>query len=241
MADRLQDRLCLITGASRGIGRAVAKKFAAEGAHVIALARTEGALVELDDEIREAGGKPATLIVEDITDSDKVDQIGAALFERFGRLDVLVSCAGIIGSLTPVNMIKPKDWDAVLKTNLTAQYRLIRSFDPLLRASSAGRAIFPTSRYATGFKPYWAAYAVAQAGLETMVRMWAHEVHNVSPLRVNLIDPGPVDTNLRAKAFPGEDETRHPSPDQVAEAFLDLAVPEFTEYAQTIRFADRNG
>lgn len=224
MSGRLQDRLCFITGASRGIGRAVAKSFAAEGAHIIALARTEGALIELDDEIQEAGGHPVTLIVQDMTDGDKLDQIGAALYERFGKLDVLVATAGVLGALTPVNMIKPKDWGVVLDTNLTAQYRLIRSLDPLLRLSDAGRAIFPTSKYAAGKNPYWAAYAIAQAGMETMVRMWAEEVRNVSALRVHLMDPGPVRTNLRAKAFPGESEEKLPTPEDVAPSFLELAL-----------------
>lgn len=235
MPGRLKDRLCFITGASRGIGRAVAKCFAAEGAHIIAMARTEGALIELDDEIQAAGGHPVTLIVQDMTDGDALDQIGAALYDRFGKLDVLVATAGVLGALTPANMIKPKDWDVVLKTNLTAQYRLIRSFDPLLRLSDAGRAIFPTSKYAAGNNPYWAAYAIAQAGMETMVRMWANEVHNISALRINLIDPGPVRTALRAKAFPGESEEKLPTPEDIAPAFLDLAVPGYTEYGQTVK------
>lgn len=239
MSGRLQDRICFITGASRGIGRAVAKLFAAEGAHVIAMGRTEGALVELDDEIQAAGGHPVTLIVEDLTNYDALDQIGAALFERFRKLDVLIGAAGVLGAVTPVPQIKPKDWNVVLSTNLTAQYRLIRSFDPLLRQSDAGRAVFATSTYARGKTAYWAAYAAAQAGLETLVRMWAHEVHRITPLRVNLLDPGPVRTGLRAKAFPGEDLNKLSTPEDVAPYFLDLAVPDFTDYAQTIRVSDK--
>ncbi|CCG08042.1 SDR family NAD(P)-dependent oxidoreductase [Pararhodospirillum photometricum] len=225
MAGRLQDRLCFITGASRGIGRAVARLFAAEGAHVIAMARTEGGLAELDDEIRTAGGIPPTLIKEDLTNFEALDQIGAALFERFGKLDVLVGNGGMLGTLTPMGHIKPKEWDKVLATNLTANYRLIRSFEPLLRQSDAGRAIFVTSGAADGRHPFWATYAVSKGALEVMVKTWATEMEKTS-LRVNLINPGRTRTGMRGEAYPGEDPETLPPPEDIAPAFLALAVPE---------------
>lgn len=187
MSGRLQDRHCFITGASRGIGKAVAKLFAAEGAHVIALARTQGGLEELDDEIRSAGGTPPTLITEDLTNFDAIDQIGAALFERFGKIDVLVANGGILGSLTPVSHIKPKEWDEVIATNLTASYRLIRSFEPLLRQSDAGRAIFVTSGAADGARPYWATYGISKGALEVMVKTWSQEILKTKIKALSLI------------------------------------------------------
>lgn len=218
---RLKDRIALITGASRGIGAAVAKVFAREGAHLILTARTRGALEEVDDAIRAEGHEPATLVPLDITDFTAVDQLGAAIYNRFKRLDILVANAGILGPLTPVSHIEPEDWDRVIATNLTAGYRLIRSTEPLLRLSDAGRAVFVSSGAADGRHAYWGPYAVSKGGLEVMVRTWAQEIANTN-MRANLINPGGTRTAMRAEAFPGEDPNTLPTPAQVAEAFVPL-------------------
>lgn len=218
---RLAGRLALVTGASRGIGAAVAKAFAREGAHVILVARTQGGLEEIDDDIRDGGGT-ATLFPADLTDFDVIDRMGAAIYERFGRLDVLVGNHGILGSLTPMSHIEPTEWDRVIATNLTSYYRLIRSTEPLLRLSPAGRAIFVTSGASDGHHAYWASYAVSKGGLEIMVKTWATELENTA-LRINLINPGGTRTRMRAQAFPGEDPAKLPSPEDVAEAFIPLA------------------
>jgi NAD(P)-dependent dehydrogenase (short-subunit alcohol dehydrogenase family) len=221
-AGRLSGRLALITGASRGIGAAVAKAFAREGAHVILTARAQGGIEDVDDAIRSAGGAPATLLPADLTDFDVIDRIGAAIYERFGRLDILVGNAGILGPLTPVAHIDSGDWDQVIAINLTACYRLIRSLDPLLRLSPAGRAIFVTSGAADGRHAYWGPYAVSKGGLEVLVGTWATELANTN-VRANLINPGGTRTRMRAEAFPGEDPNLLPSPEEVAEAFVPLA------------------
>ena len=223
--DRLAGRIALITGASRGIGRAVARRFAAEGAHVVLLARTEGALAEIDDQIRADGGS-ATLVTLDLRKGDDIDRMGAALYQRFGRLDILVGNAGILGGLSPVGHFATKDWDEVMAVNLTANWRLIRSFDRLLRQSDAGRAIFVTARVAHEATPYWGAYAASKAALETVVRTWAAEIGATTRLKVNLVDPGDVRTRLRAQAFPGEDPERLRPPEAVADAFVALASAE---------------
>lgn len=219
---RLAGRLALVTGASRGIGAAVARAFAREGAHVILTARTQGGLEDVDDAIRSAGGEPATLLPADLTDFDVIDRLGAAIYERFGRLDILVGNAGVLGPLTPVAHIDPEDWDRVMAINLTACYRLIRSLDPLLRLSSAGRAIFVTSGAADGRHAYWGPYAVSKGGLEVLVRTWAMELANTH-VRANLINPGGTRTRMRAEAFPGEDPNLLPTPEEVAEVFVPLA------------------
>ena len=219
---RLAGRLALITGASRGIGAAVAKRFAAEGAQVILVARTVGALEELDDEIR-AAGSAATLLPLDLRDFDKIDQMGAALYERFGRLDVLVGNAGVLGSLSPLGHFEPRVWAEVMDVNLTANWRLIRALDPLLRLSPAGRAIFTTCAASRDAVPYWGACAASKAALETMVRIYAGEVAKTN-LKVNLVDPGIVRTNLRAHGFPGEDRARLKAPEEVTEPFLRAAA-----------------
>ena len=220
----LAGRVALVTGASRGIGRAVALKFAEAGAHVVALARTQGGLESLDDEIKAIGGE-ATLVPLDLRKHDDIDAMGYALYQKFGRLDVLVGAAGILGTLSPVSHFAPKDWEEVMAVNLTANWRLMRSFDALMRQSDAGRAIFVTAGVASHASPYWGAYAASKAGLETLARSWAAEVGRTTPLRVNMVDPGVVRTALRAKAFPGEDPLKHPPPEAVAGVFLDLASP----------------
>jgi NAD(P)-dependent dehydrogenase (short-subunit alcohol dehydrogenase family) len=230
---RLQGRLALVTGASRGIGAAVARRFAAEGAHVILVARTVGGLEERDDEIRALGGS-ATLVPLDLRDFDKLDQMGASLYERFGRLDVLVGNAGVLGSLSPTGHFAPKVWAEVMDVNLTANWRLIRSLDPLLRLSEAGRAIFTTCAAGREATPYWGAYAASKAALETMVRIYAGEVTKTR-LKVNLVDPGIVATNLRAQGFPGEDRARLRTPDEVVEPFVHLASAECARHGEILR------
>ena len=212
-----------MTGASRGIGRAVALKFAQEGAHVIAYARTQGGLEELDDDIRKATGAPATLIVESLTDFDKIDQTGGAIFQRWGKLDVLVGCAAILGQLSPVAGYTPKMWTDVFNVNLHANWRLIRSLDPLLRQSDAGRAIFVTSGVARRAAMYWGPYAASKAALEQMVKVYAAEIAHTH-VRANLLDPGRVRTRMRAEAYPGEDPATLPAPEAIAESFVELAV-----------------
>jgi NAD(P)-dependent dehydrogenase (short-subunit alcohol dehydrogenase family) len=228
----LSGRVALVTGASRGIGAAVAKRFAAEGAHVVLVARTTGGLEEVDDAVRSVGGS-ATLVPLDLGDFEAIDRLGAALYERFGRLDVLVGNAGLLGTLTPVAHIKPKEWQQVLDINLTANWRLIRSFDPLLRASDAGRAIFVTSGASKGPRAYWSTYAVSKAALEMLVGIYAAEVTK-SKLRVNLINPGRVRTGMRARAYPGEDPQTVPPPEVVTDAFLALADPACTRHGETV-------
>ena len=225
---RLAGRLALITGASRGIGRAVAKRFAAEGAHLILVARTKGALEELDDEIRAAGHAQPTLLPLNLRQFDQIDAMGASIHQRFGKLDILVGNAGVLGSLSPIGHIQPKTWQEVIDVNLTANYRLIRSLDPLLRLSDAGRAIFVTSGVARADFAYFGAYAVSKAGLEKLVKTYAAEITK-TPVRANLLDPGVVRTSMRAQAFPGEDPLQHPEPDAITETVVRLAEPACTE------------
>ncbi|MBR83537.1 MAG: oxidoreductase [Magnetovibrio sp.] len=227
LSGRLQGRVALITGASRGIGAAVARLFAKEGAHIIAVARTEGALEELDDDIKGFTGESATLVPMDITDSEKVDQMGALIHQRFGRLDVLVGNAGILGTLSPLGHIDPKIWDQVIAVNVSANWRLLRSMDPLLRSSDAGRAIFVTSTVGAEARAYWGAYAVSKAALEMMTRTYAKEI-DMTPIRVNMVNPGATRTQMRSQAMPGEDPNTLPKPEDRAEVFVDLALPSCT-------------
>lgn len=230
---RLTGRIALITGASRGIGAAVARRFAAEGAHVVLAARTVGGLEEVDDAIQ-AGGGSATLVPQDLADLPAIDRLGAALYERFGRLDVLVGNAAGLGILSPVGHIDPEVWEETLALNVTVNYRLIRSLDPLLRQSEAGRAIFVTSGVTQGVFPYWGAYAASKAALETLVRTWAGEIAKTK-MRANLIDPGVVRTAMRATAFPGEDPETLSHPDAVTDVFVDLAETECRRNGEIVR------
>ena len=227
MSKRLAERLAVITGASRGIGRAVALTLAREGAHVILLARTEGGLEEVDDEIRAFGGS-ATLVPADLNDHDALDRLGASIFERWGKLDILVGNAGLLGQLSPLGHIEPKVWDDVMSVNVTANWRLIRSLDPLLRQSDAGRAVFVTSGAAVNCRPFWGVYSTSKAALEALVRTYAAEVDS-GTVRANLFNPGPVRTAMRAKAVPGEDPSTLPAPEDVSEAFLKLVEPACSE------------
>ncbi|MCP5368146.1 MAG: SDR family NAD(P)-dependent oxidoreductase [Hyphomicrobiales bacterium] len=219
----MRDRIALITGASRGIGAAVAREFVRQGAHVIVAARTQGALEELDDEIKDLGGS-ATLVPLDVTDFDALDRMGAAIFERFGRIDILVGNAAVLGPLTPMHQVDPAIWQQTLDTNVTANWRLLRSCDPLLRASDAGRVIFVTADVGHRPKAYWGAYAVSKAALEVLARTYAAEVQKTA-IKVNLVDPGPTRTRLRESAYPGENARTVKDPDSVVGTFVDLADP----------------
>jgi len=233
---RLAGRLALITGASRGLGAAVARRFAAEGAQLVLVARTVGGLEETDDAVRRAGSS-ATLVPLDLTDFDAIDRLGQSLHERFGRLDILVGNAAALGTLSPVGHITTRDWAAVVNLNLTANWRLLRSFDRLLRASDAGRAIFVTDALARAPKAYWGAYAATKAALETLVRVYADEVANTR-IRVNLVDPGRLRTALRARAFPGEKPESLPAPESVAAAFVALAEAACARHGELIVASD---
>lgn len=223
----LAEKIALVTGASRGIGAAVAKSLAAKGAHVIALARTVGGLEELDDEIKQLGGT-ATLVPADLRDYDGLDRMGAALHERFKKLDILVGNAGQLGTLSPLGHIDMKVWDEVMAVNVTANWRLIRSLDPLLRASDAGRAVFLTSGVTYNARAYWGPYAISKAALEMLVRTYAAETSTTS-IKVNLLNPGPIRTRMRAKAMPGEDPATLEPPENVAEAIVELCLPSVRE------------
>ena len=221
----LSDRIALVTGASRGIGRAAALALAKAGAHVVAVARTQGGLEELDDEIRTATGEPTTLVPMDIAEGDGLDQLGYAIHQRFGRLDILVHAAAVLGPMTPVSHIEPKHWDRTVAVNLTASYRLIRSFEPLLRAAPAARAIFLTSGVAAHPRAFWGPYAITKAGLEAMVRTWADELEQTN-IRAVLLSPGPMRTRMRAEAMPGEDPETLPDPSEIGPLIVELAQAE---------------
>ncbi len=226
MPKPLADRIALITGASRGIGQATAIALAKAGAHVVAVARTQGGLEELYDAITEVGGS-ATGVPLDLKDYDGIDRLGASLHERYGKLDVLVANAGLLGSLSPLSHVEPKVWDDVMAVNVTANYRLIRSLDPLLQKSDAGRAVFLTSGAAWMPMAYWGPYSVSKAAVELMARIYAAETASTS-LRVNVFNPGPIRTRMRATAMPGEDPMTLDVPENVAEKILDLCLPSYT-------------
>ena len=225
--------VALVTGASRGIGQAAAIELARRGAHVVITARTPGGLEATDDAIRTLGGT-ATILPHDLADGTSLDPLGPTLFERFGRLDVLVHAAGVLGKLTPVGHITPKDWDTLVAVNLTAAWRLIRTLDPLLRASAAGRAVFLTDARAEQPWAYWGGYGATKAALEHLVQAWAHEVQTMG-IRANLFDPGPVRGRLRTDAFPGENPATLPTPDDAAPALVDLCEPAETRTGTVIR------
>src|SRR5262252_10697820 len=223
MPPPLADRIALVTGASRGIGHATALALAKAGAHVVAVARTVGGLEELDDALRAAGGS-ATLVPLDLKDYDGIDRLARALHQRFGRLDVLVGNAGILGSLSPLGHVEAKAWDEVMAINVTANWRLIAAMDPLLKFSDAGRVVFLSSSVAALALAYWGPYAASKAALETLARVYAAETATTN-VRVNVFTPGPVRTRLRAQAMPGEDPMTLVTPDKVAEKLNDMGLP----------------
>jgi NAD(P)-dependent dehydrogenase (short-subunit alcohol dehydrogenase family) len=228
----LKDSVALVTGASRGIGAATAIALAGLGAHVVITARTQGGLEDTDDAIRAAGGT-ATLLSMDFAEHAQIDAIGPSLYQRFGRLDVLVHCAATLGRLTPVAHIMPNDWADVVAVNLATPWRLIRSCDPLLRNAPAGRAVFVTDGRASVPLAYWGAYGATKAGMANLVLTWADELRKTR-LRVNLFDPGVVRSRLRASAFPGEDPTTLPRPEDVAPALAALCLPSETRHGEVI-------
>ena len=229
----LEGRIALITGASRGIGAAVAERFAAEGARLILAARTVGALEEADDRAIAAGGGPATLIPVDLADHDRIDEMAAAVAGRFGHIDILVGNAATLGGLAPLAHVEPARWTEAMAVNVAANWRLIRAFEPLLRRSAAGRAIFVTSGAARSALPYWGVYSAGKAALEALVRTWAAELANTG-IRVNLLDPGIVRTRMRAEAMPGEDPATLPPPESVADAFVALASADCRRHGETV-------
>jgi len=230
----LEGRVALITGASRGIGAALALELARLGAQCVLVARTQGGLEEVDDAIRSAGGKPATLLPFDLQKAEKdIDMIGPSIVERFGRLDILVHNAGALNKLTPVAHIEPRDWAEVMAVNLTASWRLIRSCDPPLRASDAGRAVFVTSGRVLRPRAYWGMYGASKAGMEHLVMTWAQEVE-ATPLRVNLVDPDIVATKMRAAAMPGEDPATISQPADVAPGIAALCLPSETRHGARV-------
>ncbi|MGQ0672828.1 MAG: SDR family NAD(P)-dependent oxidoreductase [Hyphomicrobium sp.] len=231
---RLKDRLALVTGASRGLGRAVAVALGAEGAHVVLVGRTVGALEEVDDEVRAKGGK-ATIVALDLSAGDKLDQLGPALYQRWGKLDILVLNAGILGPLSPLAHITSDAWSSVVDINLNANWRLIRTLDPLLRRSEAGRVVVVTSGAASGENAYWGPYAVSKAALEALARTYAAEMQSTT-VRVNIVNPGAMRTAMRAKAFPGEDPKTLPGPAEVAPFVVGLTMPELKTTGQTFSF-----
>ena len=230
---RLSGRIALITGASRGLGAAIAKRYAVEGAHLVLVARTVGGLEETDDAVKAAGGE-ATLVPLDLTQFVAIDELGGRLHERFGKLDILVGNAAALGVLSPIGHIEPEVWDETFKINVTANYRLIRSFDPLLRQSAAGRAIFVTSAATKNLHAYWGLYSTTKAALDAVVRTYAREVANTN-VRANLVDPGVLRTGMRAAAMPGEDPASLSHPDEVTDLFVELAAADCKRNGEIIK------
>ncbi|MBN9532157.1 MAG: SDR family NAD(P)-dependent oxidoreductase [Alphaproteobacteria bacterium] len=236
MTKPLENRIALVTGASRGIGRAAALALAAQGAHVIAIARTVGGLEELDDEIRKSGGS-ATLVPLNLKDFAALDRLGASIFERWGRLDAFLGNAGMLGVLTPLGHLEPKVFQELLDINVTANWRLIRSLDPLLKQSDAGRALFMSSTVARKPRAFWGGYAMSKAALESLALTYAAECEG-SAVRVNLFNPGGVRTAMRARAMPGEDPSTLPRPADIAPVIVDLLSPACTRHGELINYRD---
>jgi NAD(P)-dependent dehydrogenase (short-subunit alcohol dehydrogenase family) len=237
MSPNLTTRIAVVTGASRGIGYATARALAKAGAHIVAVARTQGGLEELDDEIRKDGGS-ATLVPLSMTDSDGIARLGAALHERHGKIDILVGNAGVAGPSSPLGHIDLKPWNDVIAVNLTANFQLIRCMEPLLRASDAGRAVFITAGSAQRAPGYRGPYAASKAALETLVRVWAAETAS-TPIRVNLFNPGPIRTRMRATVFPGEDPMTLDTPEQAAELILPMCAPDWNETGKLFDYKTR--
>lgn len=231
---RFDGKVALVTGASRGIGRALAKALALQGAQVVALARTKGALEELDDELR-AHGTQISLLRLDLRDGAQIDALGPTLYERWQRLDIFVGNAGILGPLSPLGHISEADWTQTLNINVTSNWRLLRTLDPILRLSPAGRVLFLTSGAAQNCRAYWGPYSVSKAALEALAKTYAHEVQSTA-VRVNLLNPGPMRTAMRRKAFPGEDENTLPPPEAIIPLALSLLTEEMTANGERFDF-----
>ena len=217
----LADKIALVTGASRGIGRASALALARAGAHVVATARTQGALESLDDEIFALTGRHATLVPLDLAEPAGLDGLGLALHQRFGRLDIVIHAGAVLGAITPVSHVEPGLWDRVMTVNATASWRLIRSMEPLLKASDAGRALFVTSSRAAYPRAFWGPYAASKAAMEAIVRAWADELEHTG-VRAAIIDPGAMRTRMRAEAYPGEDPADLPDPSEIGPMMIEL-------------------
>jgi NAD(P)-dependent dehydrogenase (short-subunit alcohol dehydrogenase family) len=230
------DRIALITGASRGIGAALALELGARGAQLVLVARNVDGLEAVDDAVRKAGGKAATLVPMDLRDGERIDALGPAIYERFGKLDMLVGNAAILGDLSPLTHTTPKVWDQIMRVNVDANWRLIRMMDPLLRLSDAGRAVFVTSSVGAHPRAYWGAYGASKAALDNIVLTYAAE-NAASNLRINLFDPGATATQMRAGAFPGEDASKLPTPAHVAAQMLPLLAADCTNHGGLIRAA----
>jgi NAD(P)-dependent dehydrogenase (short-subunit alcohol dehydrogenase family) len=227
-------RIILVTGASRGIGRAAAVGLAATGAHLILVARTVGGLEETDDAVRAAGGS-ATLVPLNLRDFEGLDRLGASIFERWGRLDAFFGNAGVLGAMTPLAHLEPKVFDELVQVNVTANWRLIRSLDPLLRCSEAGRVLFMSSSVARRPRPFWGGYAMTKAAVESLALTYAAECADTA-IRVNILDPGRVRTAMRAKAMPGEDPETLPAPEALAPLIVQLLSPGCTKNGELIAF-----
>jgi NAD(P)-dependent dehydrogenase (short-subunit alcohol dehydrogenase family) len=238
MTKPLADRIALVTGASRGIGFATARALAKAGAHIVATARTQGGLEELDDEIRKVGGS-ATLVPLNLTDTDGIARLGAGLHERYGRLDILVGNAGVLGPSSPIGHIELKTFNDVMAVNVSANFQLIRCMEPLLKQSDAGRAVFITSGAANKATAYVSPYAASKAALETLARAWAHETA-ITKILVNLFNPGPVRTRMRATLMPGEDPATLDTPEQVAEFIVPMCAPDWTETGKFYDYKTRS-
>lgn len=230
----LSGRIALVTGASRGIGRAVALELARAGVHVVALAKSQGALEALDDDIRELGGT-ATLVPLNLTDFEGLDRLAAAIGERWGKLDILFGNAGLLGPLSPLDHVPPKDWQQVMDVNVTANWRLIKALDGLMRASDAGRAVFMTSGAAVKCTAYWGPYSVSKAALDALVRTYAAETAS-SKVKVMLVSPGPLRTRMRAEAMPGEDPITLRTPEEIAPKIMEMFQPDWNRSGMIYHF-----
>ena len=233
----LDGKVVLVTGASRGLGYQAALEAARRGAHVIAIARTVGGLEDLDDDIKKLGGS-TTLVPLDLRDFDAIDRLGLSIFQRWGKLDGLVANAAALGVITPLAHLDPKDFEQTFGLNVTANYRLIRSLDALLRQSEAGRAVFLSSGAVEGIRPFWGLYAATKSALEVMVRSYADEL-SVSRARANVFDPGRLRTQMRAKSHPGEDPETLPHPSVAAPALIDTIVPSYAGNGQRVDFLSK--